>query len=139
MSAPHPTDIWYQDEPTSPHEAKVPGSGLGVWEVVRDIIGMGSVDAVLKAFPHLSREAIQAALHYYADHSAEIDRRVQENASVFAKYRGRLSQLAGKDVDAILDNLREPGLDPGPPSEEFPHRPAQGELQDREPLDDEIT
>jgi uncharacterized protein (DUF433 family) len=53
--------IYFADEPSG-RTAKIGGTGLGVWEVVRDLAGDQKVDRLRKAFPQLSQAQITAAL-----------------------------------------------------------------------------
>lgn len=41
------------------------------------------VERILRALPHLTREQIQDALAYYADHSEEIDSYIERNANAY--------------------------------------------------------
>lgn len=42
-----------------------------------------SVERTLRALPHLTREQVADALGYYADHAAEIDSYIRENAQAY--------------------------------------------------------
>jgi uncharacterized protein (DUF433 family) len=63
--------------------AKVSGTGLGVWEVVRDYLESGGDEVALrKLFPHLSTAQTQASLLYYSKYPEEIDEAIAENRSL---------------------------------------------------------
>lgn len=73
--------IYFADEPAG-REAKVMGTGLGVWEVIRDYRDLGgTVEAVREALPHLSPAHVEACLRYYARNPEEIDAAIEENAA----------------------------------------------------------
>jgi uncharacterized protein (DUF433 family) len=74
--------IYFVDEPAG-REAKAMGTGLGVWEVIRDYHDLGrSVEAVRKALPQLNLVQVDACLRYYARYPDEIDSAIEENAAV---------------------------------------------------------
>ena len=74
--------IYFADEPTG-RVAKVSGTGLGVWEVVRDYLESGGDEVALrKLFPHLSTAQTQASLLYYSKYPEEIDEAIAENRSL---------------------------------------------------------
>lgn len=74
--------IYFADEPAG-REAKVAGTGLGVWEVIRDYLAAGRDERALrKALPQLSAAQIGACLLYYAKYSQEIADEIQENAAL---------------------------------------------------------
>jgi uncharacterized protein (DUF433 family) len=71
--------IYFADEPAG-RVAKVMGTGLGVWEVIRDYLELDRNEAALrKLLPHLSAAQVRACLLYYAKYPDEIDAFVQEN------------------------------------------------------------
>jgi uncharacterized protein (DUF433 family) len=71
--------IYFADEPAG-REAKVSGTGLGVWELIRDYNEIGQNEAKLrKLFPQLSVAQVQAALIYYSRYSDEIDEAIEDN------------------------------------------------------------
>src|SRR5437879_9450526 len=53
--------IYFADEPSG-RTAKIGGTGLGVWEVVRDFSRDKNSGRTRKAFPQLSRAQVTAAL-----------------------------------------------------------------------------
>src|SRR5262245_40433249 len=63
--------IYFADEPSG-RTAKLGGTGLGVWEVVRDYSRDQKADRIRKAFPQLSQTQITAALMYYARYRDEV-------------------------------------------------------------------
>jgi len=74
--------IHFADEPAG-REAKVAGTGLGVWEVIPDYLAAGRDERALrKAFPRLSTAQTRACLLYYAKYAREIDAEIQENAGL---------------------------------------------------------
>lgn len=88
--------IYFADEPAG-REAKVAGSGLGVWEVLRDYLAAGRDEGALrKSLPQLSAAQVKACLLYYQRHFQEIDAEIQENAALTpevlqARFRGLVS------------------------------------------------
>ncbi len=74
--------IYFANEPAG-REAKVAGTGLGVWEVIRDYLAAGKNDRLLKkSLPHLSEAQISGCLLYYAKYPLEIDEAIAENAAL---------------------------------------------------------
>jgi uncharacterized protein (DUF433 family) len=74
--------IYFADEPAG-REAKVAGTGLGVWEVIRDYLAASQDERALrKALPQLSAAQIRACLLYYAKYPREVDAEIQENAAL---------------------------------------------------------
>ena len=50
---------------TSGREAKVQGTGLGVWEVIRDFrLNQGDRDRIRQLLPHVGPAQLEAALRY---------------------------------------------------------------------------
>ena len=88
--------IYFADEPGG-REAKVAGSGLGVWEVLRDYLAAGRDERALrKSLPQLSAAQVKASLLYYRKHPQEIDAEIRENAAltrgaIQARFRGLVS------------------------------------------------
>jgi len=77
----HCPGIYFADDPSG-RTAKIGGTGLGVWEVVRDFNRDQDTDRIRKAFPQLSRVQITAALMYQARYREEIQAKIQENAAL---------------------------------------------------------
>jgi len=73
--------IYFVDEPSG-RTAKIGGTGLGVWEVVRDFSRDQDADRIRKAFPQLSRAQITAALMYYARYRDEVQAQIDANAAL---------------------------------------------------------
>jgi uncharacterized protein (DUF433 family) len=74
--------IYFADEPAG-REAKVAGTALAVWEVVRDYLAAGRNARVLrKALPHLAAAQVRACLLYYGKYPEEIDAEIAENAEL---------------------------------------------------------
>ncbi len=73
--------IYFADEPSG-RTAKIGGTGLGVWEVMRDYGEDQDVDRLRKAFPQLSQAQITAALMYHARHPDEVHAQIDANAAL---------------------------------------------------------
>jgi uncharacterized protein (DUF433 family) len=65
--------------------AKVAGTGLGVWEVLRDFVRDEDLERLRQAFPQLSPAQITAALIYFKRYPDEIRRQVEANAALTAE------------------------------------------------------
>lgn len=91
--------IYFAEEPAG-RTAKIMGTGLGVWEVMRDYVAAGErEDQVREIFPQLTPAQVGAARNYFLRYRDEIERRIAENAAltpegVVARYPG-LVRLAG--------------------------------------------
>lgn len=73
--------IYFGSEPAG-RRAKVAGTGLAVWEVLRDYVRDKNLDRLRKAFPQLSQAQITAALMYYGRYTDEIRREVDVSAAL---------------------------------------------------------
>jgi uncharacterized protein (DUF433 family) len=73
--------IYFADEPSG-RTPKIGGTGLGVWEVVRDLGKDQNADPIRKAFPQLSRAQITAALMYSARYRDEVQAQIDANAAL---------------------------------------------------------
>lgn len=73
--------IYFADEPSG-RTAKVGGTGLGVWEVVRDFGRDKDADRLRRAFPGLSQAQTTAALMYHARYGDEIQAKIDANAAL---------------------------------------------------------
>jgi uncharacterized protein (DUF433 family) len=73
--------IYFADEPSG-RTPKIGGTGLSVWEVLRDHVGDRGPDHVRDAFPQLSQAQVTAALMYYARYGDEIRAEIAENAAL---------------------------------------------------------
>ena len=71
--------IYFADEPGG-RTAKVGGTGLGVWEVLRDFCRDRDLEALRQTFSDLSQAQLTAALMYYRRYPEEIQREVEANA-----------------------------------------------------------
>src|SRR3989337_4005937 len=70
--------IYFADEPGG-REAKIGGTGLGVWEVLRDYLATGRDERALrKSLPQLSAAQVKACLLYYRRHPQELDTAIRE-------------------------------------------------------------
>ena len=73
--------IYFADEPTG-RTAKIGGTGLGVWEVVRDFARDNEVERIRGTFPQLSQAQITAALIYHARYRDEVQAKIDANAAL---------------------------------------------------------
>lgn len=73
--------IYFADEPSG-RTAKIGGTGLGVWEVVRDFSKDQNADRLRKAFPQLSQAQITAALMYYTRYRDDVQAQIDANAAL---------------------------------------------------------
>ncbi|MCI0656547.1 MAG: DUF433 domain-containing protein [Acidobacteria bacterium] len=74
--------IYFADEPAG-REAKVAGTGLAVWEVIRDYLAAGKDEKLLrKALPRLSGAQVKACLIYYSKYPQEIEAAIEENTAL---------------------------------------------------------
>lgn len=73
--------IYFADEPSG-RTPKIGGTGLGVWEVVRDFSKDQDADRIRAAFPQLSQAQITAALMYYARYRDEVQAQIDANAAL---------------------------------------------------------
>jgi len=73
--------IYFADEPSG-RTAKIGGTGLGVWEVVRDFSRDQDADRIRIAFPQLSQAQVTAALMYYARYRDEVRAKIDANAAL---------------------------------------------------------
>ncbi|MGH7266595.1 MAG: hypothetical protein ACREMB_17370 [Candidatus Rokuibacteriota bacterium] len=91
--------IYFAEEPTG-RTAKIMGTGLGVWEVIRDYSAVGEREGRLReVFPQLTPAQIGAARNYFLRYRDEVQRRIDEDAGltpevVVARYPG-LVRLPG--------------------------------------------
>jgi uncharacterized protein (DUF433 family) len=73
--------IYFADE-ASGRTAKVGGTGLAVWEVLRDLPRDPDPARVRDVFPHLSQAQVTAALMYGRRYPDEIQREIARNAAL---------------------------------------------------------
>jgi uncharacterized protein (DUF433 family) len=72
--------VYFADEPAG-RDAKVAGTALGVWEVIRDYRAEGrDLKRLRRSLPQINHAHIQAALRYYAAWPEEIDEIIADNA-----------------------------------------------------------
>ena len=76
--------IYFADEPSG-RTAKIGGTGLAVWEVLRDFAEDEHPDRLRSAFPQLSQAQLTAALMYYRRYPEEIRRQIEANAALTAE------------------------------------------------------
>ena len=75
--------IYFATEPFG-RTAKIAGTGLGVWEVLRDFVQAEDLERVRRTFPQLSSAQVSAALIYYKRYPDDVRRQVDVNASLTA-------------------------------------------------------
>jgi uncharacterized protein (DUF433 family) len=73
--------IYFADE-ASGRTAKVGGTGLAVWEVLRDLPLDADPTRVRDVFPQLSQAQVTAALMYGRRYPEEIQREIARNAAL---------------------------------------------------------
>lgn len=73
--------VYFAAEPAG-RTAKIAGTGLAVWEVLRDFVHDRDVARLQSAFPLLSRAQLTAALMYYTRYPDEVSREVDANAAL---------------------------------------------------------
>jgi predicted transcriptional regulator len=86
--------IYFADEPAG-RVAKVAGTGLGVWEVIRDYKAIkGDAKKLRKWLPRLSTAQLKAATLYYARFSQEIDAEIADDIAAHAEGRAMQEAIA---------------------------------------------
>lgn len=73
--------IYFADEPSG-RTAKIGGTGLAVWEVLRDFSKDQDPSRIRKAFPQLSQAQVTAALMYYTRYREEVQAQIDANAAL---------------------------------------------------------
>jgi len=73
--------IYFANEPSG-RTAKIGGTGLGVWEVMRDFGKDQDIDRLRKAFSQLSQAQVTAALMYYTRYRDEVQAEIDANAAL---------------------------------------------------------
>ena len=87
--------IYFADEPAG-REAKVAGTGLGVWEIIQEYRAMEENEQeLMETLPQITPANLKAALMYYKRYCQEIDAEMAEDAAltpeaIEAKYPGLL-------------------------------------------------
>jgi len=76
--------IYFATEPAG-RTVKISGTGLGIWEVLRDFVLDEDRERLRRAFPQLSSTQITAALIYFNRYPEEIRRQVEANAALTAE------------------------------------------------------
>jgi uncharacterized protein (DUF433 family) len=77
--------IYFADEPTG-RTAKVMGTGLGVWEIMRDYLAVSErEDRLREIFPQLSLMQIAAARNYFLRFREEIQKRIAADTALTAE------------------------------------------------------
>jgi uncharacterized protein (DUF433 family) len=85
--------IYFADEPAG-RTAKIMGTGLGVWELMRDYLAVEErEDRLREIFPYLTAAQVSAARNYFLRYRDEVQQRIDENAAltpdvVVARYPG---------------------------------------------------
>ncbi len=86
--------IYFADEILG-REAKVAGTGLGVWEVIRDYQAVkGNERKLARVLPHLGTVGLKSALLYYDRYPSEIDDAIAENEAAFRALKAGASGFA---------------------------------------------
>jgi len=73
--------IYFASEPAG-RTAKIAGTGLAVWEALRDYVQDQDIERVRRAFGQLSQAQITAAVMYCSRYPEEIRREVEANAAL---------------------------------------------------------
>lgn len=73
--------IYFADE-SSGRTAKIGGTGLAVWEVLRDFSKDQNSSRIRKAFPQLSQAQVTAALMYNSRYRDEVQAKIDANAAL---------------------------------------------------------
>ena len=77
--------IYFGTEPVGRPRSRAQGTGLGVWEVLRDFVRAHDMERLRRAFPQLSSAQITAALIYFKRYPEDIRRQVEANAALTAE------------------------------------------------------
>jgi uncharacterized protein (DUF433 family) len=70
--------IYFAHEPSG-RTAKIGGTGLGVWEVLRDFSKDQDAGRIRATFPQLSQAQVTAALMYYGRYRDEVQAEIDAN------------------------------------------------------------
>lgn len=76
--------IYFADEPTG-RTAKIGGTGLAVWEVVRDFSRDKDLKRLSATFPHLSQAQLMAAVMYSRRYGEEVESKIDANKVLTAE------------------------------------------------------
>ena len=71
--------IYFADEPSG-RTAKIGGTGLAVWEILRDLTRDADQKRIRDVFPQLSQAQVTAALMYRRRYPEEIQCEIARNA-----------------------------------------------------------
>ena len=71
--------IYFADEPSG-RTAKIGGTGLAVWEILRDLPRDADQQRIRDVFPQLSQAQVTAALMYERRYPEEVQREIARNA-----------------------------------------------------------
>lgn len=75
--------IYFADERAG-REAKITGTGLGVWEIIGVYKAVSKKESALRRrFPWLTQAQIRASLDYYRTYPDEVDALIDENEIVY--------------------------------------------------------
>ena len=68
----------------SGREAKIQGTGLGVWEVIRDYrANRGDIDRLRQLLPHIGPTQLEAALRYSKLYPEDVEAKIDANTRAF--------------------------------------------------------
>lgn len=116
--------------------ARLGETRLTVHSIVGQLKSGATIDDLLEGYAHLplTRAQIHAALAYYYDHQAEIDRLLEEEAQVFEESRREAAELrsvmaAGEEFVTAREASERLGLSPG--SSQVAHLCQEGKLECR--------
>jgi len=73
--------IYFADEPSG-RTAKIGGTGLAVWEILRDFPEDRDPKRVRRAFSQLSQAQLTAAFMYFSRYPEEVQRQIDANAAL---------------------------------------------------------
>lgn len=76
--------IYFANEPSG-RTAKIGGTGLGVWEVLRDFSRDEDAKRLRRAFPQLTQAQLAAALLYFRRYPEEVRQQIDTNAGLTAE------------------------------------------------------
>jgi uncharacterized protein (DUF433 family) len=73
--------VYFADE-ASGRTAKIGGTGLAVWEVLRDFSRDQDSNRIRQVFPQLSQAQVTAALMYYTRYREDVQSKIDANAAL---------------------------------------------------------
>jgi uncharacterized protein (DUF433 family) len=74
--------------------ARLQSGGVAVWEIVRELRKLGSVERLESSFPSLTRAEIAAALRYAQDHPEETEQLIQRYEQSISKRLASYPKMA---------------------------------------------